>query len=181
MPKIYLINVGANAAHQAKVRSPLFKDGTFEFITFPDDCGAKYPTTLKGFVRNATYTHLDPDWKNLTYGDNCSNARASALQKALAGDILLFWALLWKVDNRSSDVFAESEKGWFLIGAQRIECVLESGDPLDELTPSQRKRARWNAHVTAGTSVDGNNEKTRVFIGDHYCPVKNWLTAVLLR
>jgi hypothetical protein len=49
-------------------------------------------------VRDDIKCHLDPDWDRLTYGDRCANPRAKSLLKAQKGDILLFWALLWKTD-----------------------------------------------------------------------------------
>jgi hypothetical protein len=49
-----------------------------------------------------THTHDDPDWTNLTYGDDCANGRAGSLKQVTEGDILLFWGMLW--GNRGSTV-----------------------------------------------------------------------------
>jgi hypothetical protein len=55
------------------------------------------------FIRNmhGRSTHCDPDWGNLTYGDKCSNRRAAALRRVEAGDILLFWGMLWRNDGKT--------------------------------------------------------------------------------
>ena len=85
MAKVYLINVGANTAHSSKARAPLFPDGQFVFIPFPDsDCSAPYDRGAWPFVRDPEFltTHPDPDWRNLTYGDNCRNRRAKEIGRA---------------------------------------------------------------------------------------------------
>src|SRR5438093_5093935 len=100
MAKIYLINVGANTGHSRKARSPVFPDGTWMYVPFPKNGGKgqPFPHSARPFVRvlPGTKWHLDPDWKGLTYGDCCKNPRARALLSVDRGDILLFWALLWK-------------------------------------------------------------------------------------
>ena len=107
MAKIYLINVGANTAHSSKARAPLFPDGDFVFVPFPDEDGsAHYDQAVWPFVCDpkALRTHPDQDWQNLTYGDNCHNRRAKALLSVKEDDIFLFWALFWKV-ARNGKIF----------------------------------------------------------------------------
>jgi Nucleotide modification associated domain 3 len=168
MPKIYLINIGANLAHATKARCPVFVDraDTFEFVAFPDEnCSQSYPKPLWRFVRPEwrRCCHLDPDWKHLTYGDNCFNRRARALLSVTKGDILLFWSLLWKVRN-GQEVWTSTERGWFLIGALRVGRVLFSGHTIRDLPVTQRSRVKHNAHIT-GTRVE-TRPLIRVFIGD---------------
>jgi len=91
MSKIYLINVGANVGHQSEARSPIFDNGSFEFVSFPDPVrSTPYPAAVRPYLRRGVKTtHPDPDWANLTYGDFCFNQRARALLKVECGDILL--------------------------------------------------------------------------------------------
>src|SRR5437868_14028056 len=103
MSKIFLVNVGANVKHQARARSPIFDNDRFIFVSFPltegEEPGLKpYPPAARPFTRNVGIyeTHADPDWDNLTYGDYTANGRAAALKRAAPGDVLLFWALLWR-------------------------------------------------------------------------------------
>jgi len=167
MASIYLINVGANTADAAKARSPLFPDGGFTFVSFPDENGnVAYPPEMQPFVSGAAgaRTHLDPDWPNLTYGDFCRNMRARALLSATISDILLFWALLWKTPAASGDIWSVTEKGWFLIGALRIARILESSQTLDNLPDEELRRVSFNAHVR-GNQVE-SRDKVRVFLGE---------------
>lgn len=164
MSKIFLVNVGANCGHRALARSPIFPDGSFEFVTFPDGNGdTAYPKELRRYVRGVATTHLDPDWKRRTYGDCCLNPRARALQNAVKGDILLFWALLWKVNDRDSDIWISDDRCWCLIGALRIQYILEAGQGIKCLPPADAIRAAQNHHVL-GKFVD-SGEGTRVFLG----------------
>jgi hypothetical protein len=164
MSSIYLINVGANVAHQAKARSPIFPDGRFEYVSFPDeDRSTRYPSSVRRFVREGvSTTHLDPDWTNLTYGDFCKNRRARALANVEPGDILLFWGLLWRLPNLRSTVWATQDRGWYLMGAMRVKRVLSSGQSIKLLPPNDRERLRHNDHIEHDC-VEGR-EHVRVFL-----------------
>jgi hypothetical protein len=167
MSKIYLINVGANTAHRKEARSPILPDGTWRYVAFPNaDAGVAFPKDVVPYVRvkAGIKTHLDPDWTALTYGDNCAKRRARALFSVTPGDILLFWALLWRLENPDGDIFAGNARCWGLLGALRVQQVLESGKSLDELPRPLRERAQKNVHVE-----DGQVEATRgvrVFLGE---------------
>lgn len=165
MSKIYLINVGANTSHSGLARSPVFKNGSFIYVSFPHPGQASsrpYPCEALPFIRNVDpyHTHLDPDWENLTYGDNCRNPRASALRHAAVGDALLFWGLLWHNDGDSWEQF-NGDREWYLIGALRIHEILE-GDhkPIDARRPNRNRAAR-NVHFSEDVLEQGH----RVFIG----------------
>src|SRR5713226_6217605 len=154
MSKVYLLNVGANTNHRATARSPLFDNDTFLYISFPhpEEPGYRpYPRDVRRFTRNIDfrYTHSDPDWKNLTYGDYCRNPRAAALKNAEVGDILLFWGLLWRNTGRTWDDFT-GEHGWYLIGALRIIEILEEGQTPKDAKPANRRRAAKNVHFYRG-------------------------------
>ena len=169
MPRIFLINVGANTKHRSRARCPLFSDGTFVFVPFPHDDDydeiRPYPTNAWPFTNNLRWhqTHVDPDWPQLTYGDYILNPRAAALQTAEPNDILLFWSLLWK--NTGDNWFDFTERrSWNLIGAIRIEEVLLPGQRPSDAKPRNRERASYNAHFTGGNAP--LNKGNVVFIGD---------------
>jgi hypothetical protein len=168
MIKIFLVNVGANTSDQSRARSPIFERGRFVYVPFSfkqrgNDGYRDYPVTTRPFIRNmhGRATHCDPDWDNYTYGDNCQNGRARALAKARAGDILLFWGLLWNNTCKSWDGFT-GEKGWFLLGALRIqEILIQRQRPSECSTPDACRRAAANAHFDRDVLDKGH----RVFVG----------------
>jgi hypothetical protein len=152
MAKVLLVNVGANTANQHRARSPLFDNGSFIYVSFPDaGCRRPYPKEAQPYVSDPVKfrTHLDPDWHNLTYGDCCHNPRARALLGAEVGDILLFWGLLWKNPKKGANIWDSTAKRWCLFGAMRIEVILESHQTITHLTPGQRKRVVENDHMVS--------------------------------
>jgi hypothetical protein len=167
MRKIFLVNVGANVKDQSRAKSPIFSDDSFVFVSFPlleGEGFRPYPPAARPFTRNVGIyeTHADPDWDNLTYGDYVANGRAAALKGAMEDDVLLFWALLWR--NRGSgwkDFTGEKDKGWYLIGALRIDEILREGQRPKDAKPSNVERAKKNAHFDQGV-LDKHN---LVFIG----------------
>lgn len=166
MPRIYLINVGANTAHARVARSPIFPDGRWVYVPFPNGrTGQPFPAETRPFVRveRGTLSHLDPDWDCLTYGDCCANRRARALLNVEPKDFLLFWGLLWKVDGDGGTVWDTKERGWYLFGAIRVQRVLKEGERTGDLPADARIRARQNAHVTGGRVEERRD--VRVFVG----------------
>ncbi len=140
------------------------------YVSFPVKDGSwrtPYPTTVRRLVREpeTLTTHLDPDWDHLSYGDVCSNPRAVALSSVVENDILLFWALLWEIPDKDHDIFSVSKdsRRWCLIGALRVEQILESGESIAKLPREARERARHNAHVQ-GEHVE-RRKSVRVFLG----------------
>jgi hypothetical protein len=109
-------------------------------------------------------THLDPDWANLTYGDFCRNRRARALLSVIEEDLLLFWALLWRIKDYDADVFDSNDRGWYLIGALRVQSLLKAGQSVTSLPPALQGRGLSNAHMR-GNSVE-TRQHVRVFIGN---------------
>lgn len=167
MPRIYFVNVGANTTHAMRARSPIFPDNSFFFVTFPTDDGSgqSYPLNMRRYIRDVdSRTHLDP--AGYAYGDCCQNPRARALLNVQQNDILLFWALLWKIPNREADVFQSraEDRLWCLIGALRVEHILRNGESIISLNSELRSRAEVNAHVLNGCVQ--NIRDVRVFLGD---------------
>jgi Nucleotide modification associated domain 3 len=175
--KIFLINVGANTAHSSKARSPLFPNGEFMFIPFPDPyCSDFYTRNAWPFVCDpeSLTTHADPDWRNLTYGDNCHNRRAKALLGVERGHILLFWGLFWKVarNGRIFDVQL-TKRRWCLIGGLTVAYVVKAERGRDVVLSDFIKdnealrRATKNVHVLNGKLPRITSERHDVlFVGD---------------
>ena len=106
--RIFLVNVGANASH--RFCSPLFPDGTFEFIPIPED-GPPQGQSIVSYCDLASFNrpgqslmkyvpqrlwyraaHNDPEFETFTFGDNCERSpRAAALKRIDVGDLLFFW------------------------------------------------------------------------------------------
>ncbi|HEX5760646.1 MAG TPA: hypothetical protein VF121_15775 [Thermoanaerobaculia bacterium] len=162
MSRVYLVNVGANTRHSGRARSPLFPDGSFKYVPFPQPGELSRPCNAEAakYFRDEIYaqeTHDDPDWQNLTYGDNCRNGRAAALRRAEVGNVLLFWALLWEHCGCGAgwEGFTR-EHGWYFIGALRIEKIVEPGQcPQDD-------RAARCVHFEPGQPLGKDH---RVFVG----------------
>lgn len=167
MSSIYLVNIGANTSHSGKARSPIFEDGSFIYVPFPTKRpkrGPGYPADALPFLRDIgrRCTHADPDWEGLSYGDRCSNPRGASLRRVAIGDILLFWGLLWRNVGRDWAGFT-GDRGWYLLGALRVEEIAEAGQSLDLVSPRNRSRASRNAHFLSGHGVVPEEE--RVFLG----------------
>src|SRR5687767_7453248 len=165
MSRIFLVNIGANSSHSTVARSPLFQDGSFLFVPFPNVGGVwvrNYPRSCRPFVRTTSLeTHDDPDWTNLTYGDDCASGRGGSLQQVAEGDILLFWGMLWGNRGDSWQHF-DGSRGWYLFGALRIAEIIYGGEHATHARPENVARARQNVHFVNGPLPQTH----RVFIGD---------------
>ncbi len=141
--RIFLANVGVNAAH--RLVSPLREDGSFTLVTIPED------RQLPGLVRYGDVpqlraavperwwpvaTHYDPEFDTCTYGDNCGWApRAAALKACRPGDAIFFIA---RLVGAAGPLFA-------LAGALFVEDVLR--DARAGLAGAALERFAANAHV----------------------------------
>lgn len=168
MSSVYLINVGANTSHGARARGPLFENGSFIWVPFPTSKPKGppgYSEKALPFLHNVEplCTHADPDWINLTYGDDCSNRRAMSLRNVSKGDVLLFWGLLWQNNGKDWNGFT-GEKGWYLLGALRVEEIGEEGESVRQL--ANRDRASKNAHFARGGGILRTGKRERVFVGE---------------
>jgi hypothetical protein len=107
-------------------------------------------------------THNDPDWLNMTYGDVCTPGRGGALRNVVAGDILLFWGLLWCNNGDSWPGFVHpARKGWYLFGALRVEEIVGPHN-IDAVDPQYIARAQQNIHFQ-NHHLPANE---RVFLGN---------------
>ena len=168
MTSVYLVNIGANMSHRGRARSPIFDDGSWVFVSFPTSNpqpSPGYSCHALPFLRGVdpSYTHADPCWDDLTYGDDCANPRARALMGVKKGDILLFWGLLWRNVGRVWDGFT-GECGWYLFGALRVEEIAVPEQLVQQVSEHNRLRAGRNAHFVKGGGVLPQNN--RVFLGD---------------
>ena len=130
-------------------------------------------------------THNDPDWCNMTYGDVCSGKgciRGYELRYVIPGDIFLFWGLLWHNENTDWREFIgkkgacwedfsrplDSSKGWYLIGAIRIEKIIVSECTLDKLSPEKLSIVKQN--VISENALDrlSSDERYRLKRNAHF-------------
>lgn len=148
MPKIAIINVGANAA-SGTLKSPLFKDRTFEFVPTKTD----NPDTPIGFDTFAGFKsfggrsinefipkkllsesmHNDPEFITHTYGDTpesepkssklTSSPRAFNLKKLNKGDTLYYLARLVEWDNGTW-----GKAGFYLVGKLVLDKIIKKSD-----------------------------------------------------
>jgi len=160
MNKIFVVNVGVNASHGV-LRSPIFLDGTFDFIPIPEkgrrvscpQCSAlpryKHLKSYNGvdllqLIPRGYHdlrVHNDPEFVTFTYGDYPTfSPRAANLKKASKGDFIFFLARLVKVQDK---VFHEG--AFFLIGFFEVDCVLK--DVKSKPEASVLKMFENNAHV----------------------------------
>lgn len=167
MVRIFVINVGVNASH-GRLRSPIFEDGTFEFIPIPERTKSKHYhncencsllpryENLPSFTGNdlSRYipesfwnwrVHNDPEFNTFTYGDYPTlTPRASNLQKINLKDHLFFLARLTQWKDGS---FTE-EPGFYLIGFFEVENILKevTRKPPD----SELEKFSSNPHIRRG-------------------------------
>lgn len=164
--RIFLVNVGANASHP--FRSPIFADGTFEMLPIPEERNLPGDSPVRFGDLRSFYNpqvdlrpyiprrlwgypcHLDPEFDNFTYGDNCDTApRAAALKSVLPGDFIFFIARLVGFENgvsaRPISVSPGAGAGFYLVGYLEVESVLAAvtGPPV----AADMAWAGNNAHI----------------------------------
>ena len=161
--RIFLANVGANASH--RFASPIFEDGTFEFLPIPEDRPLPDPHAVRYRALASYYdreeslarfvpdrlldwtTHNDPEFDTFTYGDNCGTTpRAAALKGMEAGDFLFFIARMrhWRANGPTGSY------GFYLVGYLEIGEVLR--DVVSHPDTATLRRFAANAHVRRGLS-----------------------------
>ena len=167
--RVFIINAGANTSHRQQ--SPLFDDGTFEFVPIRSDCddGLTY-AHLRQFsspnsplfdrfadpaISPSENVHNDPEFATFTYGDNMR--KKGGLRQLQEGDFLFFLARLVpyadQYDNKNG-IFA-------LIGYIEIaECLDNSDNPLFTSPAFNR-----NAHVRRWVNSSASFADYAVFKG----------------
>jgi hypothetical protein len=104
--QIALLRVGIDTG-TGGIHSPLFKDGSFEFIPIPDRHGfddrtygslkgrfgkpliGYFPEGMRARMKDHS-VHVDPDFKTFTYGD--PTVPKSVLERLQRGDFLVFYS-----------------------------------------------------------------------------------------
>ena len=149
---IFIINVGANTEHRQQ--SPLYEDGTFEFVPIPGDYeeGLTYADVPQFYYPNkplldrfekptispSQRVHNDPEFATFTYGDN--TRKKGALRQLEQGDLLFYLARLVPYAQQQ---FNTDRAIFALIGYLEIDERLD--DPVNPLFTSPAFNR--NAHV----------------------------------
>ncbi len=178
--RLFVANVGVNTADARSrgLRSPVFDDGTFEFVpikepsrfaksplarryrdlscwTRPSDALATFlPKDVRDFA-----AHDDPDFVGLTYGDIASS-RAAALAELAPGDELWFLARLWSF----RDGGYAGPSAFHFVGVLDVTHNLELQAGLEGVAAAVRRRAERNAHWLRHRT--GDPDPSRILVGD---------------
>jgi hypothetical protein len=167
--KAILVRVGVDQAYGAWNAPVNPETGAFVYVPIPDSPAKAYtPANMRGFaeidapladfaVKNAVSglrcpeslrqrnMHLDPDFENLTYGDN-GKRRGSAIAKLASDDLLVFYAGMRSITPPRKLQYA-------LVGLFVIQGVV----PAIEVPPERRHE---NAH-TRWTEISENDVVVR--------------------
>lgn len=159
---IFLVNVGSNASHN--FTSPMFNDGTFEFLPIPETLNLRGENVVRYRDLRSHYdpekdllkyiperfwnmgAHADPEFDTFTYGDNCERSpRAASLKKIGMSDYLF----IARLENWDGDA-AKGVYGFYMIGFLEVAAVLEDVTEM----PEAHVIARFgrNAHIRRGLS-----------------------------
>jgi len=173
--RIFIVNVGVNASHYP-LQSPIFADGSFEFVPIPEYRRFEGPDIQiyrnlrsyywpeKDLLRyiperfHNTQVHDDPEFDTPTYGDSMSR-RAANLREVRPGDFLFFLARLVRYEgNRFS-----GQAGFFFIGFIEVEEILAN---VSRKPPPEVIEA-WcpNAHIRRGLADSSAHDGFYIFKG----------------
>lgn len=162
--KLYVVNVGVNTADARRrgLRSPVFPDGTFEFVPIKEESRFSRAEEIRSYSALPSWTgralsladflpervrqyraHVDPDFGTFTYGDILS-ARAANLAGVEPGDQLWFLARLWDHDGARWT----GASGFYFIALIEVEQnrYFAAGTRPEAMPPSIRERISNNAH-----------------------------------
>jgi hypothetical protein len=112
--QVVLLRVGIDSG-SGGIQGPLFKDGTFEFISIPDRKGVSVHTYGSMVGRDGKplveyfpesrrermagqHIHVDPEFETFTYGDPTSPKKS--LRMLQPGDLLVFYCGLQEWDSQ---------------------------------------------------------------------------------
>ena len=174
--RVFIINVGANTA--SPLQSPVFEDGTFEFMPIPeyeplDSQEVLSFDDLRQFnhpdkplldlfprpaISLAEKVHNDPEFLTFTYGDNIQ--QKGKLRDLQPGDFLFFLARLVPYNNNRF----EHEKAYFaLVGYLEIAELLKDPDSPFFTSPAFAR----NAHIRRWRVNPASFDKFVVFKGSN--------------
>jgi len=163
---IAIINVGVNRKFFDKYHllSPLFEDGSFEYVPVPE---AAYPTcpglpTYRELFSNKERVlqtipeetrdlkvHYDPEFESFTYGDNPhlkeGRGRANKLLGLKKFDILLFFVRLTEIKNGKPT----SKAAPFFIGYFEVDQI-EPSVTITSISEDLLRTYGKNAHIIRG-------------------------------
>lgn len=161
--KVYVANVGVNSAdaNSRGLKSPIFKDRTFEFIPIKEPkvavaystityeslkCSNNPQRPLSYYLPNKLHkyvVHNDPEFTTFTYGDVYSS-RAANLRFVKSGDILIFLARLYDHDEN----YFTGKSNFYFIGFLNVERHFEftKDDWLDSSMKSDWSGLENNTH-----------------------------------
>jgi len=152
--KAMLLRVGIDKGCGGAL-SPIFKDGSFEYIPIPEfgseTCETKtYQNTLGRTNRPLSYflpekicqnkMHFDPEFETFTYGDPSKSKRKSLL-KLNKRDLLVFYAGLTPYQN---DKYPNA---LYIIGYFTVENVVDFNELSEEETLKFCNLCSNNAHI----------------------------------
>ena len=157
MRKAVLLRVGIDSGCGG-IQSPLFHDGTFEFVCIPDNKGVsvhKYGTLVgkngiphsdyfparKQEVAAEQHIHLDPEFETFTYGDPTTPKRS--LRKLEQGDFLIFYCGLQEWDD-GTGWLADKPPALYIVGYFVVEMA---GLATDFAAMTLKREFGQNFHV----------------------------------
>lgn len=167
--RIFIVNVGVNASHYP-LQSPIFADGSFEFVPIPEYRpfeGEYIPTyrdlrsyywrekDLLGYIPEEFHdvqVHDDPEFHTPTYGDRIT-PRGANLRQVKPRDFLFFLArLVWYERNRFS-----RQAGFYFIGFIEVRDILSnvSRKPAPETIEMWRRNAHIRRGLADASAYDG--------------------------
>ena len=162
--RLYVVNVGVNTADASKrgLRSPVFPDGTFEFIPIKEESRFSRAQGIPSYGDLPSWTgrarsladflpdrvrgyraHADPEFETFTYGDILSG-RAANLAGVGPSDQLWFLARLWDHDGTRRTGASD----FYFIGLLEVEQnrLFTAGTRPEGIPPAVRERISNNAH-----------------------------------
>ena len=160
---VVLLRVGIDTGCGG-IHSPLFRDGTFEFVPIPDDSGtdertygnskgragrafAEYFPERKRAKERLRSMHVDPEFDSYTYGDPTPPKRG--LAKMQSGDLLVFYAGMEGWGHKAPPAL-------YLAGYFRVKLVGFAGDFTAKVI---QQEFRQNSHVRHRTISEVQQEK----------------------
>ena len=173
------MGVNTKDASRWGLRSPVFPDGTFEFVPIKECAFFSRAEGIPTYHDLPSWTgrtlclaellpekvrwyrtHADPEFETFTYGD-IQGGRAANLTYVMPGDQLWFLARLWNHDG----THWTGAHGFYFIGFVEVQLNLEfpAGMRPADISAKYRRLIEYNAHYRRLQA--GNREWFRVLCG----------------